>query len=227
MPSGGRRDIREASATRPGPRLFAMPGENFEFVVKLRGIMLGRVRTAIGEPGLHAGHRAIIMRSRGDATGVLAIFGKLAYELTTMLDVERGGTLVNREESWLEIAGREEHERDDLVPEGDFPLPYDAHAAMAHMRAWQTAPGEEDHVFLRVADMDFTLKLRHSGVEWMAHAKVHAIRYHGIVETISDHYPFTIWISDDPSRVPVKLVTGSEWGTISAELEAYDQLPSL
>ena len=60
-----------------------------EFRVELRGITVGRVRTAIGEVGWYEGKRSIIVRTRAESDGFISLVGKVAWELQSTIDLDR------------------------------------------------------------------------------------------------------------------------------------------
>ncbi len=199
------------------PPVFAVPGEAMEFRVLLRGIVVGRVRVAIGEPGWFEGKHSIIVRSRGDSDGVVSMIGRLGYELRSTIDLARGLPIVNHEESWAEVAGKKEHDRDDdhWSQSDDH---HDIHSAVGRFRGWRSQPGERLELDLHIAGARLDVEAWHVHREYVSAAHTHAIRYDGV---IGAEHTFSAWVSDDPSRVPLRFETSSKWGTIVAELVAY------
>lgn len=118
-----------SAGTLAEPSMFAIPGESLEYSIALRGIALGRLRVAIGNAGWIDGRQAVIARSRGESDGVVAIFGKLAYELHTTLDLDGHRPIEHHEESWVDVPGAKHHD----VNHG-FDDQHDAHSAIGLLR---------------------------------------------------------------------------------------------
>jgi hypothetical protein len=205
------------------PPVFAVPGEAMEYRISLRGIVVGKMRVAIGEPGWTDGKRSLIVRSRGETDGVLTMIGKLAYELKSTIDLDRGLPIINHEESWAELAvGDKEHDQDtDEWSSNDDH--HDAHSAVGRFRGWRSSqPGERIALDVRVGGARLDLEAWHAAREYLPSVKAQAVRYDGV---IAAEYAFSAWVSDDPSRVPLRFTTSSKWGAIAAELVAYHASP--
>jgi hypothetical protein len=202
---------------RAEPAVFAVPGEAMEYQVSLRGIVVGRVRVAIGEPGIYEGKRSIIVRSRGITDGVLSMIGKINYELKSTLDLDRGLPIENEEESWVEIAGTKEHEKATEMWSDDESQ-HDIHSAVGRFRGWRSTLGDTIELAVDIGGANLQLEASHAKREYVPRAKVYAVRYDGVIVS---EYAFSAWVSDDPSRVPLKFATSSKWGAIVAELVWY------
>lgn len=199
------------------PPAFAIAGESMEFRVELRGITVGRVRTAIGEVGWYEGKRSIIVRTRAESDGFISLVGKVAWELQSTIDLDRGFPIVAHEESWSELAGKPGHD-DDTSHWSDGDDQHDVHSAVGRFRGWRSKPGDRFSFRARIIDAHLDIEAWHAGRDYLPLPNAHAIRYDG---TISDKYQFSAWVSDDPSHVPLKFQTTSKWGPIVVELVAY------
>ena len=192
-----------------------VPGEAMEFEVRLRGIRVGRVQTAIGWPGVVGGHRAVIVRSRGKTDGLLALIGDITWELTSTIDLDSGAALSSVEEAWVEFAGEKHHERQP-ARDGER----DIHATVGAVRGWHSKPGDRSELDCAIGGAHLTIAMWDSGRAFAAHQP--AVRYDGIVH---DELPIAAWISDDAARVPLRLTAQSPWGEIAVDLVDY-QIPT-
>jgi hypothetical protein len=199
------------------PPVFGVPGEEIEYRVRLRGVVVGSVRVAVGDPGWVDGKRAIIVRSRGESDGFAALIGKLAWECSTTLDLDGGYPIVNREETWIDIAGERDHDV-DTTRWAPSDHDHDVHSAVGRVRGWHSRAGERIAFEVHIAGKGLDVEAWHVGREYLAAAKAPAVRYEG---TIANRFRFTTWVSDDPSRVPLRLETGSKWGDIAVDLVTY------
>jgi len=184
-----------------------------EYQVDLRGITVGRVMVAVGQPGWIEGRHAIIVRSRGTSAGVLSAITELRWELTSTLDLDTGELIHEVGESWVKFNGKEEH--DSFDREGDGEL--NVHAAAGALRAWRSRVGERAKADVTIEHKTFSVEVRDEARELIGARP--AVRYAGIAH---EKYAFTIWISDDASRVPLRLHTDSKVGAIDIELIQYD-----
>jgi hypothetical protein len=208
-PPAGRR-------VRPnGAPPLAVAGELLEYKVKLRGIAVGTVQTAIGQPGVFDGKRAIVARSRGKTDGVLAMIGSLTWELETTIDLDTGYPIHDREHGESTFAGKTEREqREHVWQDGEHR--HDVHSAVAALRAWRSRPSEQNELDVRVAGAHFDVAV------WEAErALLHgtpAVRYEGKAHGV----PVAAWISDDAQRVPLALRARSPLGELTVELVEYE-----
>lgn len=197
-----------------------VPGEGIVYKVSLRGIGVGRVQVAVGEPGFVEGRPAIIVRTRATSTGLAALIGDISYDLTTTLDTDTGEAL-EETESWdMKFAGEHEHDANHRTLASDGSLDRNVHAVIGQLRAWRSKPGDSRTEDLRLGDMHLSLALSDAGRELLASANLPAARYVGSAQ--DGRYPVTMWLSDDEARVPLRLVANSKLGEIAVELASYD-----
>lgn len=200
------------------PPAFAVPGESLEYRVLLRGIVVGRVRVAIGEPGMVDGRPALISRARGETDGVAAMLvGTGVYESRTTIDLDHHRPIEHHEEMWLEVPGvKKQHEqKEGWEEDGDV---HDAHSAIALLRGWRSRPGERIELRVRLLEAQLDIEASHGTREYLPAAHAHSVRYDGSIEA---EHRFTAWVSDDPSRVPLRFELGSEFGVFVVELVTY------
>jgi len=191
--------------------LLAIPDETMVFTVALRGVTLARVQTAVGHLGEVDAHRAVIVKSRGHTEGILSIVGDLTWELTTTLDLDAGAALDAVEESWATFQGHHEHER-SAHHDGRA----DLHTAITLLRAWRPATAERRQVDVEIGGGRFGIEVWLGAREKL---RVPALRFDGLAH---DEFPFSIWISDDADRVPLRARVQTKFGEIAVELVGYD-----
>lgn len=197
-----------------------VPGEGIVYKVSLRGIGVGRVQVAVGEPGFVDGRPAIIVRTRATSTGLAALIGDISYDLTTTLDTGTGEAL-EETESWdVKFAGEHEHDSHHRTLASDGSLDRNVHAVVGQLRAWNSKVGDSRSEDLRFGDIQLSLSLADAGREFLPSANLPSARYMGSAQ--DGRYPVTMWLSDDEARVPLQVVANSKLGEISVGLASYD-----
>jgi hypothetical protein len=205
----------DATASELAGQTFGVAGETIEYQVQLRGVIVGRVQVAVGQPGWVDGTRAIIVRSRGTSAGFLSLIRDLRWELTTTLDMTTGLPLREIEESWLEVDGTPEHDRSEREWHGQG---YNLHAAAGALRGWRSRAGQRASLDVTIDHFAIDVELWDAAREVLPGPRP-AVRYDGIAR---DKYNFSVWISDDEARVPLLLRTATTWGDVTVELVSYD-----
>lgn len=206
-PDGGAAPVALAHKT------FGVPGETMEYQVDLRGLTVGRVMVAVGQPGWVGARPAIIVRSRGTSAGLLSTITDLRWELTTTLDLETGEVLHETGESWVTFNGKKDHDRFDRDGSSDL----NVHAAVGVLRAWRSHVGERAKTDVTIESSTFGVEIWDESREFLGVRP--AVRYHGLAH---DKFAFDVWIADDASRVPLRVRTETKWGTVEIELVHYD-----
>jgi len=192
----------------------AIPGEGMVFAVGFRGLEVGRVQVAVGRAGWVETRPAIIVRSRGETSGLLALIGELTWEMATTIDLEDGTPLRVVEDSHLVFRGKpEDHHRDRTTPEA-----HSIHSAATGLRGWRSTVGQRVRFEMRIDAAHLDVDLRDAGRELLASAGKPAVRYEGVARS---KFPFKLWISDDAARVPLLLRASTKWGAVTVELIEY------
>ncbi|CAN5722709.1 hypothetical protein BH11MYX3_BH11MYX3_28410 [soil metagenome] len=195
---------------------FGVPGEAMEFAATLRGLAVGRVVTAVGKPGWVDGQRALIVKSRGQSTGMIALLAELVWEQTTTINLDRGHIIDSKEETWTVLAGEHEHETRSLDGAEDV---HDIHSATAAVRAWRSLPGQTALLDINFGHHTVHAELRDAGHGFLVSAGEPAVRYEG---TFEDEVRFSAWVSDDTARVPLRFECELDrFGRIVVELVHY------
>jgi hypothetical protein len=111
---------------------------------------------------------------------------------------------------------------------------HDAHSAMAQLRGWRAAPGTTRTVFVVGGRRLWRIDVTYAGQDTIGSAigNRRAIRYTGesyrarrdfAPETSRPSRTFTVWLSDDADRVPLKVTAKTELGEIVMDLTEYSR----
>jgi hypothetical protein len=111
---------------------------------------------------------------------------------------------------------------------------HDAHSAMAQLRGWRAAPGTTRTVFVIGGRRLWRIDVTYAGQEAIGSAigNRRAIRFTGrsyrarrdfTPETAQPSRTFTVWLSDDADRVPLKVTAKTELGDIAMDLTEYSR----
>lgn len=191
----------------------AIPGESMVYEISFRGMRAARVQVAVGQPGWIEGRPSIIVKSRGETEGLIALIGELDWQLETTIDLERGTPLLTVEDAKVTFRGETEdhHERStDSV--------HSIHSAVIALRGWRALANQQAQMEVQIADARLDVSLR-EGVHEMLDTGRPAVRYDGIARS---RFPFKMWISDDLARVPLRMHTSTKWGSVAVELAEYN-----
>jgi hypothetical protein len=111
---------------------------------------------------------------------------------------------------------------------------HDAHSAMAQLRGWRAAPGTTHAVFVVGGRRLWRIEVTYAGQDTIGSAlgNRRAIRFTGrsfrtrrdfTPETAQPTRTFTVWLSDDADRVPLKVTAKTELGDIVMDLTEYSR----
>lgn len=111
---------------------------------------------------------------------------------------------------------------------------HDAHSAMAQLRGWRAAPGTRRTVFVVGGRRLWRIDVTYAGQDTIGSAigNRRAIRYTGesyrarpdfSPETPRPTRTFTVWLSDDADRVPLKVAAKTELGDVVMSLTEYSR----
>ncbi len=234
-----------------------LPGEEMRFELSLRGILGGEAAVAVGQAGRVDGKRVVIVRSRVESAGVVAMFRQVRDEETTWIHLDTGLPLghsahvkFGKKESFIEtkFAGgesggfdvevrsvRESGESVSRVTHQAMPTDqaaFDPHAVIGALRAWKPEQGQHSYFFVLVGRHLWQNTIRLTGRERL-HTRMgqfDVLRIDGVAQRLTRtlredrrkqprHY--TIWISDDQSRLPLLIKGKTEYGDVRAELVEY------
>jgi hypothetical protein len=239
----------EPPLATPANGLF--PGESMTFVVALGGVEAGEAALAVGTPGKVDGREAIVVSSRVASSGAFRWVKEVDDELTSTIDLETGlptkviadvtfgakryhsegtfqGALVDL--AWHKGDDRIRHTRYDF---GAVDA-HDAHTAMAAMRTWEGQPGETQRLYIvggrRIWRTDVTWAGRETigtqlGNQSAVRLDGESVRVTGRLEPEPGKKArtFSVWMSDDADRVPLKVIAHTELGDVVIELTGYER----
>jgi len=229
-----------------------VPGETMAFEVKLAGITAGEAQLAVGDVTLVDGHRTIVVKSRAATAGAAALLKKITDEATTTIDLETGRplSLETRVEMGDRVSTAKARfvgnraditwtrEKDDkshtMRINFGGAVVNDAHAAMAQLRGWKATPGTTKSVYVVGGRRLWRVDVKLAGEETIGsvYGNRRAVRYEGAafrarnnltVDAGKPQRTFTVWLSDDADRVPLKVVAATELGAIEIELTEYNR----
>jgi hypothetical protein len=207
-----------ADATPIETTPFGVPGESMVYRVALRGLTVGRVEVAVGREGLVDGHRAIIVKSHGHSDGLVAMVTDLVWDLTTTLDLDHTAPIDEIEESWSTFDGHQQHDRRERTwSDGDHR--HNLHSAIGALRAWHSEREQHRQVDMKIDQLRFGVDIWEASHEFLDAFAKPSVRYDGIADS---RFAFSIWLSDDASRVPLRARADTEWGRITVELVEYE-----
>ncbi|HUJ62613.1 MAG TPA: DUF3108 domain-containing protein [Kofleriaceae bacterium] len=228
------------------------PGETMAFEVKLGGVVAGEAQLAVGEIGTFDGHRAVVVKSRAATAGAVALIKKITDEATTVIDldtgrplqldtlVEQGDTTTTATATFHPTSADVVYNHSDEPGKHVFKVEYgtttvlDTHSAMAQLRGWRATPGATRTVYVVGGRRLWRVDVRYLGSETVSSVlgRRRAIKFEGAsyraranfgLESTRPVRTFTVWLSDDADRVPLKMVAATELGDVTMDLTEYDR----
>ena len=225
------------------------PGEAMAFEVRLAGVLAGEAQLAVGDIGEIAGKQAIVVRSRAATAGAAALLKKISDEATTTIDVTTGHPMtldaVVENNGKRTVATAKFDGGTAIVtyqrsgePEKTTKMAFDkitlldAHTAMAHLRGWKATPGTARTVHVIGGRRLWRIDVTYGGIETIGSAlgnrraivfegKSYRARPNMQIESSKPARSFTVWLSDDADRVPLKVEASTELGEIVMDLTEY------
>ncbi len=226
------------------------PGESMAFEVRIGGVLAGEAALAVGDVGEFEGKRAIVVKSRANTAGAAALLKRIVDEATTVIELETGrplqlDTLVEQgsrkttaHATFSGNLAEVTYQRNDEPKPQSFKINFgkqivhDTHTAMAQIRGWKATPGTTRQVFVvggrRLWRVD--VKVLASETIGSAVGNRRALKFEGssfrarpdfTVEEGKPVRTFTVWLSDDADRVPLKVVAHTELGDLTVDLTDY------
>jgi Protein of unknown function (DUF3108) len=228
------------------------PGESMAFEVKLGGLAVGEAALAVGELGDFEGHAALTVVSKIGTTGAARLLKAIDDESTTVIDAATGKplrlsthVLMGGRETFstavfspgkVRIDSRRAKDappRTSLFSFGDLPA-HDAHSAMAHVRGWRLAAGDKRTVWLVGGRRMWRVDMTAMGGDTVGTAEGNrdAARLDGVAyrvkpdQTLDESRPprrFSVWLSADADRVPLRVTAITELGDVEITLVDYQR----
>ncbi|HUQ03002.1 MAG TPA: DUF3108 domain-containing protein [Kofleriaceae bacterium] len=227
------------------------PGEQLSFEVRVAGVLAGEAQFAAGKPGVVDGRRAIAVSSVIKSAGAFALIKEVKDEVTSIIDLER--TRPMRTTSDVIFGARRYHadtafsdhgakilytphgeSTRELVYDFGDAVVHDAHSSMALVRTWTADPGERIALWVIGGRRLWRTEIWVVGTEVIGThlGNQPAIRIDGTsVRSRPDLTPepnkpprsFSVWLSDDADRVPLRFSAHTELGDIVIDLVAYER----
>ena len=241
-----------AKPSAPSGEVGLNPGESMAFDVRLAGIMAGEAQLAVGELGDYQGHHAVVVKSRAATAGAAALVKHIVDETTTVIDMDTGrplslDTLVEQGDTRATATAKFTRSFADItftrsgdttphklkIDFGNVTV-HDAHSAMAQLRGWRAAPGTTRAVFVVGGRRLWRVDVTYVGEDTIGSAigNRRAVHFTGEAyrtkrdltpETEKPSRTFSVWLSDDADRVPLKVTASTELGDIVMDLTEYNR----
>ena len=211
--------VAQAKA-KPAPALplLLAPNERMIWDVSAHGMTIGRVELLVG---------AIDVRSSFSTTGLASAFANAHHELATQLD--RGAGRPTAMSETLVFDGETDHTEAQLAPTGytiggaahaipDHQIAHTMHSALGWVRSW-ARPGVPN-AYLLVLHLDklYRLDVAAPVAEDLNGTRTLRVDCEVRAPDRSDPVPFSVWLTADAARLPLKLVFDTRSGHITAEL---------
>jgi hypothetical protein len=248
LPAQGRPSAAATASNEVGLN----PGESMAYEVRLGGVLAGEAALAVGEIGRFEGHRAVVVKSRAATAGAAALIKKIVDEATTVIDMDSGrplqlDTLVEQDRQTTTAQAKFTGSIADVTyMRSDEPKPHtmrinfgamtvhDTHSAMAQLRGWRATPGTTKTVFVVGGRRLWRVDVRYVGEETLGTTvgNRRAVRFTGAsyrarpdfgVESDKPARTFSVWLSDDADRVPLRMTAQTELGEVTMELTDYNR----
>lgn len=250
-PGGGSGTGTGVGDTAPAaPTVIANPGEQMIYRISLHGIDVAEFTVSIGAATTLDGKPVIPVQTHAVSSLLLTLFHKVDDTLATWIDPTTGKPVAFRAKEMASAKSDAVEETDVTFAPGKFQVKvlrdgqpideeqlvkheiYDVPSMLVFVRGWDDAAGTKTTVDVmrsRTAwRVDFTIG-DHEGVT-TALGDLQAVRYDGEgvrilrsgeIDPDSDRRRFSMWISDDADRVPVRLVAHTDYGDIRMDLVDY------
>lgn len=240
----------QSAATWHGQPFF-IPGETITWDVSFAGLSGGRARLAVGQLGSVDGRRQIALRAEAESIGLAAVLRAARDSMASWIDVESGLPTRTDSESGsadkllivharriagattasLEIlrTGAAMQRRMQWLP---APNTHDPLSLMLALRGWNTPANRPIVMYslggLRLWKNVFTLVGREELDGPLGRRAT--LRIVGVSSRLTGHgdddrgratRSYTIWLSDDALRIPVRIVATTELGAVTAQATSY------
>lgn len=228
------------------------PGETMAFEVRLGGVLAGEASLAVGEIGEFEGKKAVVVKSRANTAGAAALIRRITDEATTVIDmqsgrplqletfVEQGSKQTSAQATFKGNVADITYKRSSDPRPHNYKINFgaqavhDTHSAMAQVRGWRPAPGTTRSVFVVGGRRLWRVDVTYIGTETIGSAMGNrrAVKLEGksfrarpnfTIETGKPMRTFTVWLSDDADRVPLKVLAKTELGDITVDLTEYNR----
>lgn len=235
---------------KQGPPL-ATPGERMSYLVSLHGIGLADLVLETNGTVALGQREALVVEIRVDTRALASLVSAVHDRYTSWLDVGTGRPLRFHAQEAATPNQQVNEETEATFAPGQYPVklvqgagagleevqvihsaPFDFVSFLVFLRGWEGAVGSELVVDVMRSRYTWRARIVVAGHDNLVTAlgDLPVVRFEGegvrllrdgTVDPKSDRRRFTIWVSDDADRVPVKLAAHTDYGDVKLELSAY------
>jgi hypothetical protein len=227
-----------------------VPGEQMTWELSLGGILGGEAMMAVGTPGEVDGRRIVILRSRIESAGLVAVLKQVRDEVTTWIDPDTGLPVYLHADvtfgeraaiiesnfssdgfqlSYARKGGRAYLMRQKL-PAGESA--HDAHSVLGALRAWEPGRGARAYFYILSGRHLWRNTMQFAGREAVKTGlgRMAALRFDAVAQRVTSNLAidphkkprqYSVWLSDDQRRLPVLVLARTEYGDVKVELTDY------
>lgn len=226
---------------------FASPGERVRYRVTALGLELAALTMAIGEVTSVEGKRAVVLQAVAESVGLAAKVKPVRVEFTSWIDVATGTPLLFRAveaeevvearftklvDKTFPISTQKEDAPEKIEMQTTNGQPLELLGVMLVLRAWDSKVGGSS-TFEAVRSsymwrMQATLVAKESistELGELPTVKFDAVSRRlmrdGSIDQGTEPRKFSVWISDDADRVPLRMVAETDYGDIKIEIVDY------
>jgi hypothetical protein len=230
-------------------------GENITWEVTFRGIEGGRARMAVGNPTLVDGRHVLALRADAESSGLLAVVKTIHDDVAAWVDLDTGlplrtegsantsGKELHSETIFDHAAhraaidftvGSTRQKTGRRLPPGET---YDPLGIILILRGWDAPDGARTSFATMGGRTLWRTELTVDARETRSTrlGQVACVRMTGVSKrllatlTLDERKPprrFTVWLTDDARRVPVKIVAHTELGDLDVDATSYEAPPA-
>lgn len=245
-------DVHPPRETPPELRIVATPGEQMRYRVSIHGLELAEFVIVVGDRIQLDGEEVLVVQSTARTTKALAWLRPEVNEYTSWIRATNGRPVLfrsaepeSRQSKIVETVDTRFGDQQNSVTvsredQGTFPetqiLQYQAHdmnSFLMFLRAWEGEIGAQvasDITRGRYSWRNRTSVIGYDNLD-TALGRMAVVRYDGegvrinrdgTVDPTSDRRRFSMWISDDADRVPIRLVGHTDYGDVFMDLVSYE-----
>ncbi len=230
---------------------FFIPGEQLRWEISMHGIAGAESVLVVGEPGMVDGRRVIIVKSRALTSGLVQIVSEVKEENTTWIDLaecrptyRHGNENYGGDRRVIETRfytgevvfdakrpGKPAYSWKRKLPPGHFA--HDVHSIMGLLRAWEPVAGQRfffysitDEILRRhtvhLAGYDNVTTDLGTFAAIRLDVEVHDTnKADGSLAARNREQDYTMWLSRDATRMPLRMKVFHRLGRIELELVGY------
>ncbi|HVV84999.1 MAG TPA: DUF3108 domain-containing protein [Kofleriaceae bacterium] len=229
----------------------ATVGERMAYRVSIHGVTLAELDIDVTGKTPLDGRQAIVVEANVDTQSLASLVSPVHDRFATWIDAETGRPLQFHAQEKASPDAQAQEETEAHFAPGSYPVrlvlgdsagtqetqvvrgtPFDFTAFLIFLRSWEAAVGTEMSVDIMRSRFVWRVRTVVGGRSNLVTAlgELPVVRFEGegvrllrdgTVNPQSDRRRFTIWISDDADRVPVKLSAHTDYGDVLLELAAY------